>query len=226
MFKKSLFLTMLSIFAMTANAQQLKLGVTAGMNINCPSGENGQSSHAGFDAGVKAEIGLPSVAKGLYADFGVQLSLKGTKSCGNYYNYPNRMQERSEQGGSSSAAAKYELSYNTYYLTVPLHVGYKFELNNIRMFVNAGPYMGIGLFGKLNGTASPSGTETTLSDNVYSDKLANRFDWGVGGRIGVEFARHYQVAVGYDHGLKSLKTDKNPVDRKNRTFNISLAYIF
>lgn len=226
MFRKNLVVIMLLMFAMMTNAQQVKIGAVAGYNINSPSGENGQSSHSGFDVGVKAELGLSSISKGWYADFGMLLSLKGTKSDGNYYPNPNRASGRADVG-EGDIATSYKLNYNSYWLTIPLHIGYKFEVSdNLRLFVNGGPYMGIGLFGKLKGTSVPEHTKTTLSDNVYGDDFVNRFDWGIGGKIGAEFARHYQVAIGYDHGIKSLKTDKNPIDRKNRTFNISLAYMF
>lgn len=215
---------MLTAFAITASAQQLKTGVTAGMNVNSPSGMDNLSSHIGFDIGVKAELGLPSVANGLYVDLGVMLSLKGVKSEDKYYDYPA---PRLDLGDNSSTGEKYKYSYNTYYLNIPLHVGYKFSVSdNISMFAAAGPYVGIGLFGKLNATGCMSGTKTTLSDNVYSDKLAGRFDWGLGCRIGVEFAEHYQLYVGYDHGFKNLNTDKNRMNRKNRTFNVSVAYMF
>lgn len=44
----------------------------------------------------------------------------------------------------------------------------------------------------------------TVSSNVFKDGTMPRFDWGVGFRAGVEIARHVQVAIGYDWGMKKL----------------------
>lgn len=209
--KKVFLFVFMAITAMNTNAQGLRLGITGGMNINCPSGENGQASKTGFDVGIKGELGLPDVSDGLYADFGVMLSLRGSKSSDSYHN------SITENSG--------KLNYNNYNLMIPVHVGYKFDVcKDVKLFVNAGPYVGIGLFGKLKYT--DNGKTTTLSDNVYGDKLISRFDWGLGARAGAELSRHYQLSIGYDYGIKDLKTDKNPVSRKNRAFSVAVAYMF
>ena len=119
---------------------------------------------------------------------------------------------------------------NPYFLNIPIHIGYKFSLgHNTALFAHVGPYIGIGLFGKnklVTETEAGKKATTTLADNVFSDKQAERFDWGIGGKVGVEFAKHVQVAVGYDWGLKNLKTSSNPVDFKNKVFSVSCAYMF
>lgn len=63
-----------------------------------------------------------------------------------------------------------------------------------------------------------------VSDNVFSDKILNRFDWGLGVRAGAEIARHVQLSVGYDWGMKNI--NKMGPDSKNRTFTASFAYLF
>ena len=66
---------------------------------------------------------------------------------------------------------------------------------------------------------------TTVADNIFKDIL-KRFDYGVGGRIGVEYAKHVQLSVGYDWGLKNLKTKEYPMDYKNRSLDVSFTYVF
>ena len=54
--------------------------------------------------------------------------------------------------------------------------------------------------------------------------MLNRFDWGLGFRAGTEIARHVQLSIGYDWGMKNI--NKSGVDSKNRTFVASCAYMF
>ena len=165
--------------------------------------------------GVKGEWGLPNVSKGLYLDFGVLLSSQGWESSGYYDTHEKQSMQRKG---------------NPYFLNIPIHIGYKFSLgHNTALFAHVGPYIGIGLFGKnklVTETEAGKKATTTLADNVFSDKQAERFDWGIGGKVGVEFAKHVQVAVGYDWGLKNLKTSSNPVDFKNKVFSVLCAYMF
>lgn len=206
-----IFLLLVSV-STYSYAQKLKVGVTAGLNISSPSDYD---SKTGFNVGVKGEWGLPNVSKGLYLDFGVLLSSQGWKSSG-YYDIEKKLGMQWEG--------------NPYFLNIPIHIGYKLSLgHNTALFAHVGPYIGIGLFGKnklITETEAGKKTTTTLADNVFSDKQVERFDWGIGGKVGVEFAKHVQVAVGYDWGLKNLKTSSNPADFKNKVFSISCAYMF
>lgn len=211
--KKIVFLSLLLLsVSIGSYAQKLKVGVMAGLNISSPSDYD---SKTGFNVGVKGGWGLPNVSKGLYLDFGVLLSSQGWESS-EYYDVEKK------QG--------MQWKGNPYFLNIPIHIGYKVSLgHNTALFAHVGPYIGIGLFGKnklVTETEAGKKTTTTVADNVFSDKQAERFDWGIGGKVGVEFAKHVQVAVGYDWGLKNLKTSSNPVDFKNKVFSISCAYMF
>lgn len=222
---KKILLTLLFIlpFYMAAKAQDFRVGVTGGYNLSSPSAYQSQS---GFHAGVKGEFGLPQVAKGLYMDFGLMLSSHGGKSR-YYYNgiYTSSDGEKPDKPTSGFTA---EYKCTPYYLNIPVHIGYKFSVGrNVSLFVNAGPYFNIGLFGKAKETITPDkGTATTkeTAGNVFSDKMLNRFDWGLGFRAGTEIARHVQLSIGYDWGMKNV--NKVGVDNKNRTFVASCAYMF
>ena len=211
--RKTVLLSLLLLSVSTGSyAQKLRVGVTAGLNISSPSDYD---SKTGFNVGVKGEWGLPNVSKGLYLDFGVQLSSQGWE---NSRYYDNQKKQSLQWKG------------NPYFLNIPIHIGYKVSLgHNTSLFAHVGPYVGIGLFGKnklVTETEAGKKTTTTLADNVFGDKQAERFDWGIGGKVGVEFAKHVQIALGYDWGLKNLKTSSNPVDFKNKVFSVSCAYVF
>ncbi|WP_418697225.1 porin family protein [Bacteroides sp.] len=183
------------------NAQEnVKWGATLGLNSSNFS-TDGFDSKIGFHAGVKAEVGLPQIAEGVYLDMGALLSLKGAKV----------------DGGS------FDIKYTPYYLEVPVHMGYKYAVNdNFAIFGNAGPYIAVGLFGK----AKADGVEVdNTSDNVFDEDGGgmNRFDFGLGLKFGVEFCRKYQVSFGYDWGLID---NADHVSNKNRNLMISLSYMF
>lgn len=183
---KKLILCALALFiAWGVSAQKpVRYGVMAGMNV---SSITDLDSKIGFHAGAKAEIGLPQVTNGLYLDAGALLSLKGAKNG--------------------------DVKFHAYYLEVPVHLGYKYELNDdFALFGNAGPYIGIGLFGK------------TGDIKTFSDALLKRFDFGLGLKAGFELKKKYQVAVGYDFGL--LNVAQGDGDAKNGNFMFSLAYMF
>lgn len=212
------------VFSMAGMAQDFKVGVTGGYNLSLPSAYDSQS---GFHVGLKGELGLPQAAKGLYVDFGLLLSSHGWKTPGYYYNGGSTRSAGTTSGTPSSGyTSNWECT--PYYLSIPVHVGYKFPAGrNVNLFINAGPYFNIGLFGKAKETITPDNgkaTTYTKADNVFSDKMQERFDWGLGFRAGVEIVRHIQLGIGYDWGMKNINNDG--VDGKNRTFVASCAYMF
>ena len=223
---KKILLTMLfaSAFCMAGKAQDFRMGVTGGYNLSAPSAYDSQS---GFHVGFKGELGFPQATKGLYVDFGLLLSSHGWKSPGYYYNgnYTSPTGDKPDKPSSGFTA---DNKCTPYYLNIPVHIGYKFCVGqNVSLFVNAGPYFNIGLFGKAKETITPDkGTATTkeTAGNVFSDKMLNRFDWGLGFRAGTEIARRVQLSIGYDWGMKNI--NKMGVDSKNRTFVASCAYMF
>lgn len=205
--KKILVLVaILAIGLGSVNAQDnLRWGVAAGMNVSNLK-VSGFDSRIGFHAGAKAELGLPQVTEGAYLDFGALLSLKGAKV----------------DGGSLGS-----IKMNPCYLEIPIHIGYKYAVNdNFTLFANAGPYFGIGLFGKLKTTGSIKNELESLagksSENIFGDDGFKRFDFGLGLKAGMEFSKKYQLSIGYDFGL----TETSDAGTKNRNLMISLGLMF
>lgn len=190
----------------SVNAQEsLRWGITAGMNVSNIK-VSGFDSRVGFHAGVKAELGLPQVTEGAYMDFSALLSLKGAKV----------------DGGALGS-----IKPNPCYLEIPVHIGYKYAVNdNFTLFANAGPYIGIGLFGKLKTTGEIKNelesSIGTSSENIFGDDGFKRFDLGLGLKAGMEFSKKYQISIGYDFGL----TETSDAGTKNRNLMISLGFMF
>lgn len=207
--KVLLFFALVAMSVVSVNAQDnLKWGVMAGMNVSKYT-ITGFDSRIGFHAGVKAELGLSQEASGAYMDFAALLTLKGAKI----------------DGGSIAS-----IKFNPYYLEVPVHVGYKYAVNDdFALFGNVGPYIAVGLFGKakakVDGNIADLGELGTnsASEDIFGDDGLKRFDFGLGLKAGVEFSKKYQVAISYDFGLVEVAKD---LGMKNRNLMLSLGYMF
>lgn len=207
--KVLLFFALVAISVVSVNAQDnLKWGVMAGMNVSKYT-ITGFDNRIGFHAGVKAELGLSQEASGAYMDFAALLTLKGAKI----------------DGGSIAS-----IKLNPYYLEVPVHVGYKYAVNDdFALFGSVGPYIAVGLFGKakakVDGNIADLGELGTnsASENIFGDDGLKRFDFGLGLKAGVEFSKKYQVAISYDFGLVEVAKD---LGMKNRNLMLSLGYMF
>lgn len=208
--KKILVLFVLTAIAMVSvNAQDnLKWGVMAGMNVSKYT-FTGFDNRVGFHAGVKAELGLSQEASGAYMDFAALLTLKGAKI-----------------DGGSIATVK----FNPYYLEIPVHVGYKYAVNeDFALFGSVGPYLAVGLFGKaklkVDGDIADIAElgDNSMSEDIFGDDGLKRFDFGLGLKAGVEFSKKYQIAISYDFGLVEVAKD---LGMKNRNLMISLGYMF
>ena len=213
-FKKHLFVCLFAFAAICANAQEIKYGVTAGVNINTLT-TNANKERTGFHAGLKTEIDFN---KKLYVNAGLMLTSKPW----------------GDLGITTPAWNKTDFWNATpYYLEIPVHVGYKLPVaKNVKIFAEAGPYMAIGLFGsgKYTEKQYDEGFKNLIEskthdlEDPFKHNYQKRFDWGLGGNIGVELFNHYQLSVGYDWGLKEI-LGKN-TSMKNKTFMISASYLF
>ncbi|WP_308745703.1 porin family protein [uncultured Bacteroides sp.] len=207
--KVLLFFALVAMSVVSVNAQDnLKWGVMAGMNVSKYT-ITGFDSRIGFHAGVKAELGLSQEASGAYMDFAALLTLKGAKI-------------------DAGSLASFKM--NPYYLEVPVHVGYKYAVNDdFALFGSVGPYIAVGLFGKakakVDGNIADLGELGTnsASENIFGDDGLKRFDFGLGLKAGVEFSKKYQVAISYDFGLVEVAKD---LGMKNRNLMLSLGYMF
>ena len=210
---RKMLLLLLAFAAICANAQEIKYGVTAGVNINTLT-TNANKERTGFHVGFKTEIDFN---KKLYVNAGLMLTSKPWRGLGTYIPKENIIIDSKK---------------TPYYLNIPVHVGYKLPVaKNVKIFAEAGPYMAIGLFG--SGKYTEKQYDEGFKNLIESKKYDNgnpfknnqkRFDWGLGGNIGVELFNHYQLSVGYDWGLKEI-LGKN-TSMKNKTFMISASYLF
>ena len=182
MTKKILLLACIG-FATGAFAQQ-NINWEAQAGLNSTSFLSGPSK-IGFHVGVRANKEFPSVTKGFYGNVGAFISSKGSSS---------------EFLGTTESRA--------YYLDIPVHVGYKKNLNDkFALFGEAGPYLSYGLGGTAKVTATipnllGGGIQTTTESSGFF-KTTDRFAYGIGVRVGMEFKQKYTASIAYDNSLSN-----------------------
>lgn len=211
-------ITIIALLAVTvtlsASAQELRYGVTAGADITLPGKQF--DSRVGFHIGAKMEMGFPSIAEGLFLDATLSMTQKPMKGSWGISSY----------GEIDPVYIEAEQTLTPTYLQLALQPAYRFGIGNgFGLFVKGGPYVATGIFGnsKVKWNAS-DGTHGSDKEGVFKHAM-NRFDWGLGVAVGAEFGKHLQFTVGHDWGLKKL--DKDGVSNlKHRVLSLSLAYMF
>lgn len=171
-------------------------------------------SKLGFHLGLRRTFAFSKSNSGLYSNIGLFLSQRGMQF--SVAEVPN------EHG-------KIDLNY----LELPVHLGYKYAINNkVALFGEVGPYVALGLFGNTT-TYGEIGTSYNNGNTMieYGKKITpsfdafDRFDAGVGFRVGAELYKHFNVSVGYDWGaINGAKAEE--LNFKNRNFTFSVGYIF
>lgn len=100
---------------------------------------------------------------------------------------------------------------------MPIHVGYKWNINNnIALLASVGPYIGVGLFGKLKASNEESRT-------LYKDNVDKRFEMGFSSNINIQIYEHYRFGVGYHHAFTNAQKWTGD---ENRNITFSFSYIF
>lgn len=217
-----------------ASAQdKLAFGVRAGVNINSLSYSGQENtmlddikSRAGFHVGVVMDW---NVAGDFYIQPGVYFTTRGAKS----------EWSGSDEDYSASITTKLNMSY----LQIPVLASYRFPVSDaVKIDLNVGPYIAIGLGGKVKVDASETYMGETDRDSYKYDIFGKssddkergdfkRFDAGLRFGAGVNIHQFY-VGVSYDLGLTNLAYTGNDYrwaknDKfRNGSFMVSVGYNF
>ncbi len=124
---------------------------------------------------------------------------------------------------------------NLYYVDIPVLANFAFDLgNDLGVFVNAGPYLGVGVGGKVTGEGKFFGLAGKTGKDIKpfdKDKgIYNRLDWGAQVGAGVEY-NHFQVGVGTQFGIgdlrnETLKKANEGKALRNSNFFVTVGYRF
>ena len=226
-------MALLGVYSASAQNETFKnLQWEAVVGLNS-SDIGGMGNKIGFHLGAKAEMALPSIAEGIYANAGAFISLKGCK------------QDYGDLGNGKT---------NAYYLEIPIHIGSKHYVNeNLSIYGEVGPYIAYGIGGKMKSTYIDGYDydydydygygydydydieSSTSKIDTFGDGGLKRFDIGAGIRVGVELKNKYTFSLGYDWGFVDIykKSDldfeeEGVIDltpsAKNSNLTISIGY--
>ena len=214
--------SLLGVFALgaTANAQ-IGFIVRGGYQAANITGSSFDTKIAhGARAGVAADItvydgGMSRISIQPGADF----AMKGYKV--------GEIKKDDKIGASSTT--------NLYYVDIPVLANFAFDLgNDLGVFVNAGPYLGVGVGGKTTMEGKFFGFDGKSDKDIkpfdQDNGFLNRLDWGAQVGAGVEY-NHLQLGVGTQFGIGDIRNDnwkKANEDKaiRNSNFFVTLGYRF
>lgn len=117
------------------------------------------------------------------------------------------------------------------YLEIPLNVNYTLPAGTNKVFLGAGPSIGLGLSGKYKLTTTVPGqpTETEEGDTKFGGDEAEDdykpLDLGLNINGGFQMTNGFFIKLAYTFGLNNLSHDSE-ASHKNKGFSFSLGYLF
>jgi hypothetical protein len=225
--KKLSILSVLLLVTFGASAQ-FRLGLRGGLQLadmrNKPDKRDGLTDQTkmllGYQAGVVFDN---SFGKILFFQPAIQINSKGSK-----------VTETVSAGGVTTTTT---IKNNPMYVEVPLMLGVRFGLQNLKIYGMAGPYLAYGIAGKNTSTeVINGGTTTVLFDTSESIKWGNettlsapanlrRFDMGLTVAAGVEL-RNMQIGAYYSPGFVNISPDNSGRQLFNTTIGIQTTLLF
>ena len=142
------------------------------------------------------------------------------------------------QQGETSDPTYYRATTNPYYIEVPVNLVFKTPSGPVKFFAGAGPYLGIGIAGKVEREGKVLGASFESEEKIewsnddpatldYEEGagygIMKRFDYGLNGLAGIEFTKAV-VSVNYGFGLAKVQSGSNSsADDKNKHRVLSLT---
>ncbi len=165
---------------------------------------------------------------------------------GAYYDYvisKDKSQELLFEAGllfdSKGATQEYSLNdysskyvTNLYYVDAPFYLQYRYRFRNRnKIYIGAGPYVGMGLFGKTKSTYTLNDEETVVEHKIKwggDDEVDDlkRLDYGVSARAGYHWDDGFDISASYDYGIPNIASMGENISMKSRVLRLTLGYTF
>ena len=182
--KKVIFISIaLLVISMSSTSAQAVWGLRAGVSrptltLSMAGQTFKQTDKFGLEIGP---VLYYSFNDQLYINSGLQFSMKSFKTV--EIEYDDYDYEILGEG-----------SLNTFFLDIPLYLGFNIPIGNVRTYAQAGPYIGFKLSEKLK-----MDTEYDYEDGT----ILNTFNAGVGVMYGINLNR-FKIEMGYQFGLTKI----------------------
>lgn len=133
------------------------------------------------------------------------------------------------KGGKSRNSLGQDIKTHLNYLELPVNFIYKPELGNGKLLLGAGPYVALGVGGKVKG---PNGAEWdvkfkgTADPNDQASFYYKKVDAGFGLLAGYEFSNRLSFQLNAELGLVNNSPYQDQSKYKNTGFGVSVGYRF
>lgn len=193
--KKFFLMAVMVVFTFTASAQVekgMRFGITFTGSMSKYSDFPNAENTFCYGGGLILEYNFtPNV----YLGSGLQFGLRGSKVKALYV---------------AGQSIPFDSSLKSYNMVIPINIGGRINLSdNIALFAQVGPY------------ASFAVKKQEVQILGYGTIKGENFDWGLNGKVGVEFSQ-FQAFGGYELGMKEVW----PGDAKNRSIVFGIGYMF
>ena len=211
-----------SFLTICVQAQILRAGVNfANISINNDGDIDDANTLTSFQVGL---IGDWKLLPMLRLQPGVIFTGKGSKT----------------EFGEPTDATYSRATTNPYYIELPLNLVFKTPTGPLKFFVGAGPYLGIGIAGKLENEGKVLGVSYSNERDIeWSDDdpttldyeegagfgIMKRFDYGANITAGIELTK-IVFGINYGHGLAKLQSGANSSDdddNKHRVLSFTIG---
>ncbi len=205
---KKVFLAMALLLVSVAGFSQVRFDVRAGVSAYNYTKADELSTKAGYTVGVGLDYAFNETWS---FQSGLMFTAKGAKL----------------------DDSKVDCKMKPVYMDIPLQAAVKFALGEkVKLVINAGPYIGVGLGGKITSKAgslsvskkifSDDKNFNELTDNQYASLKAKRFDAGIQYGVGAEFG-DILLNLNCQYGLVSPFKNSDP---KNVGLVLTAGYRF
>lgn len=195
------------------DTQSVIFGLRAGLAVSGHYNQDSEKSQTGIDIGLTIDIRLSGK---VFLLTGLDYVTKGTKT------------KDGEEWLGPTEDYMGSLVRHANFLQLPLRVGYQFAVaDDFYIMPYAGPYMAYGLGGKTKYTyVYIDNNETTTDKRPTFDGVVNRFDYGVGLGVNLDYKK-IVLSLEYDWGLQRyVKKEAGYNDAKFKCMTITLGYKF
>lgn len=219
--KQILLLASLAISAISFAQSKPSFGIRAGASssslkgdavnslqnlLDYTGGAVTTSNHTGFFAGANASIPVSELVS---VEPGIYYTQKG-------YNMKGELNLKGVEFLNANAQAK----LTSHYVDIPVLL--KLNFNGLQLF--AGPQVSYLAKADLRTTAGALGFNV-FDKTMDATNQFNRWDAGVTGGIGYQFANGFNISAAYDHGLSKVDANQN-FDSYNRSFKVGMGFSF
>lgn len=180
-----------------------------GMNISNVRNSD-MNAKVGANLGIYGQYMLQN-AHGTYVNFGLNYGMKGARV------------------SNEAPGVKATNVLTLHYVNVPVHIGFQYNIiPEVGVFADFGPYFGVGLGGRSTTTINDVSGDPykVFKKQGGTPRMLDRFDWGLGFRIGGEYNEHYSLTVGFDWGISDMVSNdyhKAMGSDKFKNFNTSIT---